>query len=66
MDFKSHITEIYNVTCILFATQRLCKQIPTQANGLNNKTSIARQRGCKHASLTIEDGIFRGVSANKL
>jgi hypothetical protein len=29
-------------------------------------TSIARQRSCKHAFLTIEDGVFRGVRAEEL
>jgi hypothetical protein len=36
------------------ARQRLGKHIPTGANELNNRTSVARQRISKHASLTIE------------
>jgi hypothetical protein len=35
---------------------------PTQ----NNRRSIARQRSCKHASLTKKDGVFRGVRAVEL
>jgi hypothetical protein len=27
---------------------------------------IAKQRSCKHASLTKEDGVFRGVRADEL
>jgi hypothetical protein len=37
-----------------FARQRLGKHIPAGANTHNNRTSIARQRISKHASLTIE------------
>jgi hypothetical protein len=36
------------------ARQRLGKDIPAEANALNNRTYIARQRITKHASLTIE------------
>jgi hypothetical protein len=36
------------------ARQRLGKHIPAGTNARNNKTSIARQRGSKHASITIE------------
>jgi hypothetical protein len=46
-----------NVTCIPTAKQQ---QIPAQANALNNRTSLARQRSSKYVSLTIEDGVFRG------
>jgi hypothetical protein len=35
-------------------------------NARNNGTSIARQRSCKHLSLTKEDGVFRGVLAEEL
>jgi hypothetical protein len=48
------VTEQHFVTCITIARQRLGKHIPSQANSLNNRTSIARQRSSKHASLTIE------------
>jgi hypothetical protein len=36
------------------ARQQLGKHIPEGANARNNRTSIARQRISKHASLTIE------------
>jgi hypothetical protein len=39
---------------MLIARQRLGKHISPEANAHNNKTSIARQRICKHASLTTE------------
>jgi hypothetical protein len=42
------------VTCIPIARQRLGKHIPARANARKNRTSIARQRISKHASLTIE------------
>jgi hypothetical protein len=35
------------------------------ANAWNNRTSTARQRSCKHASLT-KDGVFRKVRAEEL
>jgi hypothetical protein len=54
------------VTCIPIASQRLGKHIPAQANARNNRASTARQRTYKHASLTIEDGVFRGVGAEEL
>jgi hypothetical protein len=38
---------------------------PRQTNSRNNRTSIARQRNCKHASLT-KDVVLRGVCAEKL
>jgi hypothetical protein len=37
-----------------------------QTNARNNRTSIARQRSSKHASLTKEDDVFRGVRAEEL
>jgi hypothetical protein len=40
--------------CIPIARQRLGKHIPAEANARNNRTSIARHRISKHASLTIE------------
>jgi hypothetical protein len=42
------------VTCIPIARQRLGKHIPAEENARNNRTSIARQRISKNASLTIE------------
>jgi hypothetical protein len=42
------------VTCIPIARQQLGKHIPVEANARNNRTSIAKQRISKHASLTIE------------
>jgi hypothetical protein len=42
------------VTCIATAKQRLGKHIPAEANASNNRTSTARQRISKYASLTIE------------
>jgi hypothetical protein len=47
-------TQIYIMTCIPIARQRLGKHIPAQSNSLNNRTSIARQNISKHMSLTIE------------
>jgi hypothetical protein len=45
----------YNIVmCIPTARQRLDKQIPEHAHACNNRTSIARQRISKHASLIIE------------
>jgi hypothetical protein len=38
----------------IIATQRHGKHIPAGANSRDNRTSIARQRVSKHASLTIE------------
>jgi hypothetical protein len=38
---------------------------PRQAIVRNNRTCIARQRSCKHASLTKEDGLFRGTRAEE-
>jgi hypothetical protein len=34
---------------------------PRQTNWRNNRTSTARQRSCKHATLTTEDGVFHGI-----
>jgi hypothetical protein len=45
------------VTCIPIPRQRLGKHIPPCANARKNRTSIARQRISKHASLT-EDAVF--------
>jgi hypothetical protein len=42
------------VTCIPIARQRLGKHIPAGANERNNRTSITRQRSCKHGFPTIE------------
>jgi hypothetical protein len=44
------------VISIPIASQRLVKHIPAEANALNNRTSIVRQKISKHASLTTEDG----------
>jgi hypothetical protein len=38
---------------------------PRQANARNNRTSIARERSCKHAIFTKEDGVFRRVRAEE-
>jgi hypothetical protein len=53
------------VTCIPIARQGVGKHVPAEANARNNRTSIATQRSCKYASLTIEDGVFRGVCAEE-
>jgi hypothetical protein len=42
------------VTYRPIARQRVGKHIPAGANARNNRTSIARQRISKHASITIE------------
>jgi hypothetical protein len=42
------------VTSISIARQRPGKHIPAGANARNNRTSIAKQRISKHATLTIE------------
>jgi hypothetical protein len=45
----------YNIaTCIPSARQRLGKHIPAWANASKNRTSIARQRSSKYASLSTE------------
>jgi hypothetical protein len=49
------------VTCVPIARQRLDNHIPTEANTRNNRTSIARQRISKHASLIIE-AVFSALS----
>jgi hypothetical protein len=49
-----HCSYLHTVTHRSNARQRLGKHIPARANALNNRTSIARQRISKHASLTIE------------
>jgi hypothetical protein len=51
------------VTCIPIARQRVGRHIPAEANTRNNRMSVARQRSCKHAFLTTEDGVLRGVRA---
>jgi hypothetical protein len=55
-NYERPIIEVnkYNVTCIPIARQRLGKHIPAEAIERNNRTSIAKQRISKHASLTIE------------
>jgi hypothetical protein len=47
------------------AKQRLDKHIPV-TNALNSRTSVARQRSYKHAFLTVEERVFRGVRADEL
>jgi hypothetical protein len=54
------------VTCKPIARQRVDKHVPAEANARNSRTSIAKQRSCKHVYLTIEDGVFRGVRAEEL
>jgi hypothetical protein len=54
------------VTCIPIARQRIGKHVPAETNERNNRTSTDRQRSSKHASLTTEDGVFRGVRAEEL
>jgi hypothetical protein len=49
------------VTCTPIARQRVGKHVPAEANERNDRTCIARQQSCNHASLTKEDGVFRGV-----
>jgi hypothetical protein len=48
------------VTCIPTARQRVAKHIPTEANALNNRTYIVRQRRDKQALSTVQD-VFRGA-----
>jgi hypothetical protein len=47
---------LHNETSIPIA--RHGKDIPAQAYALNYRTSIVKQRSCKHASLTIEAVFF--------
>jgi hypothetical protein len=56
LERAKEMTEVYVniVTYRPIARQRLRKNIPAGANTRNNRTSIARQRISKHASLTIE------------
>jgi hypothetical protein len=54
------------VTWTPIARKRPDKHIPAEANARDNRTCIAKQRGCKHASLVTEDSIFRGVRAEEL
>jgi hypothetical protein len=51
----------YNVECRTIARQLLDKHIPAGANAPNSRTSIARQRISKHASLTT-DAVFSAWS----
>jgi hypothetical protein len=57
-------TSLKNVTTIRGKLCFLCGL--RQANARNNMTYIPRQRSCKHASLTKEDSVFRGVRAEEL
>jgi hypothetical protein len=57
-------TPLKNVTTIERKLCFLCGQL--QATVRNCRTSIARQRSCKHASLTKEDGVLRAVSAEEV
>jgi hypothetical protein len=51
----SYVTFRQNIVkCILIVRQGLGKHIPAEANTRNSRTSIARQRISKHASLTTE------------
>jgi hypothetical protein len=52
------------VTHMPIARQWLGKHI-SNAYALSNRTSIARKRTNKHAFLTTEDGVFRGVCAEE-
>jgi hypothetical protein len=54
------------VTCTSVARQWGGKHIPTEANVRNIRMSVARQRSCEHASLTIEDCVFCGVCTEEL
>jgi hypothetical protein len=45
---------IYIVTYRPIARQQLSKHIPAEASVRNNRTSIAKQRISKHATLTIQ------------
>jgi hypothetical protein len=56
--FKIHFNI---VTCTPIARQRFVKHILIEGNLRNSRTSIAGQRSCKRASLTIEDCVFRGI-----
>jgi hypothetical protein len=42
------------------------KHVPSETNAHKNRKSIDRKRSCKHASLTMEDSVFRGVRADEL
>jgi hypothetical protein len=57
---------VFIAVCTPIARKRASKHIPAEENARNNRTSIARQRSCKQASLTIEDGVFRGVRTEEL
>jgi hypothetical protein len=58
-----HVPEEANLSNngTFIARQRVGKHVPEEANLRNN-----RQRSCKHASLTIEDGVFCGIRAEEL
>jgi hypothetical protein len=57
------IVNVHTVTCTPISRQQVGKHVPVEANARNNWTSVATQRSCKHASLTIENCAFRGVRA---
>jgi hypothetical protein len=58
--------QAYNIVkYIPIARQRLSKHIPARANARKNRTSIAKQRTSKHATLTIET-VFCVVRAEGL
>jgi hypothetical protein len=54
------------VTHIPIARQRLGKHIPEAYAFSNRRMSIDRYPTNKHAFLTTEDGVFRGVRAKEL
>jgi hypothetical protein len=51
------VTTIKRKVCFLYGQR--------EANAQNNRTSITRQRSCKHAYLTKEDCVFPGVPAEE-
>jgi hypothetical protein len=53
------------VTFIPIARQRVGKHIFAETNARNSRTSIARQRSCNNASLTIEEDVFNEVRVFK-
>jgi hypothetical protein len=60
MPTPSHknVTTIWGKLCFLCGLR--------QENAWNNRLYVIRQRRCKHASLTKEDGVFREVRAEEL
>jgi hypothetical protein len=64
--YRLHLFLLENIVTTPIARQRVGKHVPAEANARKNRTSIARQRSSKHASLTIQDGVFRGVRAEEL